>query len=91
MINSQVYIAKIPESKHALFLSGSLLTTIVLAVQGIQATYLIVSYLLPNTDGDQKSSLIPGLLYIFVLIGCLGFLRLPAAFWLLNDFGYLPT
>ena len=89
MVSSRAWIAKIPESKHTPLLSASLLTTLVLAVQGIQATYLIVTNLLPDSDNDQKMRFIPGLPYIFIPIGCLGFLRLPAAFWLSSDFGYL--
>jgi hypothetical protein len=87
MISSRAWIVKIPESKHTPLLSASLLTTILLTIQGIEATYLIVTNLLPAAD--QNSKFVPGLPYIFAPIGCLGFLRLPAAFWLSNNFGYL--
>jgi hypothetical protein len=87
MFSSRAWIAKIPESKHVPLLSASLLTTLVLAVQGIQATFLIVTNLM--NDADHK--FLAGLPYIFVPIGCLGFLRLPAARWLSSDFGYLHT
>lgn len=95
LISSREWVAKLPESKHTSLLSASLLTTIILTVQGIQAIYLIVTNLMPNapnateTGNVKKSTILPGLPYIFLPIGCLGFLRLPAAFWLSNDFAYL--
>ena len=97
MISSREWMAKIPESKHVQLLSASLFTTIILTIQGIQAIYLIVTNLIPNAPNEtnagtlHKTTILPGLPYIFVPIGCLGFLRLPAAFWLSNDFGYLQT
>jgi hypothetical protein len=86
MIKSRDYITSLPESTHATFISGSSLATVALALQGIQAIYMMVISAEPLTpQTDTFRAVLPSL---FVPLGLLGLVRLSAACWISQDFGY---
>jgi hypothetical protein len=80
---SRRYLTTPPELSHVKFVSGSTLATVVLTIQGVQAVFFMV--------GNAVSELIGfpmGLPTTFLPIGLLGLLRLPAAAWVSNEWGY---
>jgi hypothetical protein len=85
MTKSRKWITKIPEKNHVPLLSASSVVSLVLTLQGVQATILIVAGLDPSSS--YRIGL--GLPYVFLPLGCLGLIRLPAALWLSSDYGYL--
>jgi len=84
MLRSRAWIRKAPESSHIPLLSGSMLTTVILTFQGVQASWIIFSRL----EVDSKLNFGTGLPNVFIPLGCLGLARLPAALWLLSDYSY---
>jgi hypothetical protein len=84
MIKSRDYLTSRPELSHAAFVSGSSLSTVALALQGVQAVFLMVTSASPNPIGSFSRDLTG----LFVPLGLLGLLRLPAACWISSDFGY---
>jgi hypothetical protein len=80
---SRRYLTSPPESSHVKFLSGSTLATIVLALQGVQAVFFLVGNVVSTFIGFPD-----GLPTTFLPIGLLGLLRLPAAAWVSNEWGY---
>jgi hypothetical protein len=85
MAKSRAWITKIPEKPHVAALSASSVTSIVLTLQGVNATFLIIAGLIHGSPYRLRSSLAG----VFSPLGCLGFVRLPAAFWLSSDYGYI--
>jgi hypothetical protein len=85
MLRSRAWLIKVPEQKHAPLLSASSLTTVVLTLQGVQAGFIIYSALIPDTTYHFGQ----GLPNVFIAIAILGLMRLPAALWLSDDYGYL--
>lgn len=90
MIRSREWITKLPEKSHVSILSASIFTTIVLSFQGGQAIFIIFARLLVLTDkAAAKYNFTQGLPVVFVPLGVLALVRLPAALWLSADHGYL--
>jgi hypothetical protein len=67
-------------------MSASTVVTGVLTLQSVQSLFSIILGLMFPMSGFGH-----GLSIIFLLLGCLGITRLPAAFWLSNDYGYLSA
>ena len=84
MIKSRDYLTSRPELTHATFVSGSSLSTIALALQGVQAIFLIATLASKNSISFFRFDLTG----LFAPLGLLGLLRLPAACWISDDFGY---
>jgi hypothetical protein len=87
MLRSRAWLIKVPKQTYVPFLSASSLTTIILTLQGIQASLIIFSFL----DPDHKYKVGQGLPNVFIPIAILGLMRLPAALWLSDDYGYLDV
>jgi hypothetical protein len=85
MVRCRQWIAKRPEMKRVPILSASTLITVVTTLQGLQATFLIIASMIPESSYRINS----GLPYLFLPLGCLGLVRLAAAPWLTSDYGYL--
>jgi hypothetical protein len=85
MVKSRAWITKIPDAAHAMTLSASSVTSLVLTAQGVNATFLIIGSMLPNF----KYRIASRLATVFTPLGCLGLMRLPAAFWLSSDYGFM--
>ena len=85
MLRSRAWITKIPRQKYVPLLSVSSLTTVALTLQGVQASFIIFSRLNPKSTYNFGQ----GLPNVFIPLGCLGLMRLPAALWLSDDYGYL--
>ena len=85
MVKSRAWITKVPEERHVPILSASSLVSLVLTLQGIQATFLIAA----GVDPSSSYRIGQGLAYVFLPLGCLGLIRLTAALWLSSDYGYL--
>jgi hypothetical protein len=84
MIRSREYLTS-PHSNHVALVSGSSIATIVLALQGVQAIFYIIENTLQN---PLDMSIADGIPHLFMRIGLLGLLRIPAAYWVTNDFEY---
>jgi hypothetical protein len=87
MIRSREYLTNRPDLSHVALISGSTLATIALILQGAQASFITVGVAVTGTI-NSKIGFGDGLPCLFLPIGFLGLLRLPAAYWLTNDFGY---
>jgi hypothetical protein len=85
MVKSRAWITKIPDTAHVTALSGSSVATLVITAQGIDATFLIISSLI----GSSAYRITVKLAEVFTPLGCLGLMRLPAAFWLSSDYGFM--
>jgi hypothetical protein len=85
MLLSRAWLIKVPEQTHVPFLSASSLTTVILALQGVQASFIIFSFWDPDTIYHTGQ----GLPNVLIPIAILGLMRLPAALWLSDDYGYL--
>ncbi|KAI9855085.1 MAG: hypothetical protein M1813_000569 [Trichoglossum hirsutum] len=85
MVRSRAWITRKPERSHVPFVSASSVITAVMALQGAQACFLIIATMVTTTTFGY------GLPYLFLPLGCLGLLRLPAAFWISSDYGYSNT
>jgi hypothetical protein len=85
MLRSRAWLIKVPEQRHVPLLSASSLTTVVLTLQGVQAGFIIYSF----SNPDSPYHILQGLPNVFIPIAILGLMRLPAALWLSDDYGYL--
>jgi hypothetical protein len=85
MLRSRAWLIKVPEQTYVPFLSASSLATVILTLQGVQASFIIFGSL----DPDNKYHVGQGLSNVFIPIAILGLMRLPAALWLSDDYGYL--
>jgi hypothetical protein len=83
LLLSRRYLSTPPQSSHVKIASGSTLATIALTLQGVQAIFFMVGNAVTKTIGFAEG--LPG---TFVPLGLLGLLRLPAASWVSNDWGY---
>ena len=87
VLSARKYLTSPPEASHVKIISGSTLATVLLVLQGVQALLYMISYL--STSSAPKLLPFPdGLPYLFVPIGLLGLVRLPAAAWVSNEWGY---
>jgi hypothetical protein len=87
MVRSRAWITRTPRLSHVSLVSTSGLTTVILTLQGIQACFLIFASLNPKTTYGFAQ----GLPSVFLPLGCLGLMRLPAALWLSDDHIYLEV
>jgi hypothetical protein len=78
MVRAREWITRYPGPSYVPLVSMSSLTTVVLTLQGIQASFLIFAHLKPNSPYGFGQ----GLPNVFIPLGCLGLMRLPAALWL---------
>jgi len=83
LVLSRRYITTPPESSYVKVVSGSTLATVVLTLQGVQAVIFLVGSAVSDLIGFPE-----GLPTTFLPIGLLGLLRLPAAAWVSNEWGY---
>lgn len=83
LVLSRRYLTTPPESSHVKLVSGSTLATVVLTLQGVQALFYLVGTAVSTFIGFPD-----GLPTTFLPIGLLGLLRLPAAAWISNEWGY---
>ena len=81
---SRRYLTTPPESSHVKVVSGSTLSTLVLTLQGVQALFFMIGETVSVYDSFPD-----GLPTIFLPIGLLGLLRLPAAMWVSNEWGFV--
>jgi hypothetical protein len=85
MLRSRAWLIKVSEQSYVPLLSASSLTTAILTLQGVQASFIIFRFLNPDTTYHIGQ----GLPNVFIPIAILGLMRLPAALWLSDDYGYL--
>ncbi|KAI9779090.1 MAG: hypothetical protein M1839_007756 [Geoglossum umbratile] len=85
MARCRQWIVKKPEMKRVPILSASSVITLVTTLQGLQATFLIISSMIPGSSYRFQQ----GLPFLFLPLGCLGLVRLVPAPWLSSDYGYL--
>jgi len=83
LVRSRCYLTTPPESSYVNLVSGSTLATVVLTLQGVQAVFFLVGGAVSDLIGFPD-----GLATTFLPIGLLGLLRLPAAAWVSNEWGY---
>lgn len=74
---------KYPASNHVSWASTSIFQTLIVSLQGIQAAYTIVIH----AEGREAVPTHP-ISQVFFPLAVLGLLRLPAAFWLTEEYGY---
>ena len=74
---------KTPPSHRVSWVSKSIFHTLIVSLQGVQAAYITAIH-------PIKKEAVPGhpLPYIFFPLALLGLLRLPAALWLTEEYGY---
>ena len=87
MVRSRAWITRTPRLSHVSLVSTSGLTTVILTLQGTRACFLIFASLNPKTTYGFAQ----GLPSVFLPLGCLGLMRLPAALWLSDDHIYLEV
>jgi hypothetical protein len=87
MLRSRAWLIKVPEKTYTPLVSASSLTTVILTLQGVQAGFIIFG----SFDPDNKYRVGQGLPNVFIPIAILGLMRLPAALWLSDDYGYLDV
>jgi hypothetical protein len=85
MVKSRAWITKMPETAHVASFSASSVTSLVLTAQGFDATFLIIAGLIPGSSYKLTARLAG----VFAPLGCMGFMRLPAALWLSSDYGFM--
>jgi hypothetical protein len=84
VLSARNYLTNPPETSYVKVISGSTLATVVLTLQGVQTIFLMISVLgVSSVYGFPD-----GLPYIFMPIGLLGLVRLPAAAWVSSEWGY---
>lgn len=72
------------EKQHVPLLSASSLTTAALTLRDAYASFTIF----PRANPKSTYRFGQGLSYVFIPLGCLGLMRLPAALWLSDDYEY---
>ena len=83
--SSRRFIVDLPEKPRAKLLSKSSLQSVIVAAQGVQATWLLVVNLV---DTNSRNSYTLAVDTVFVPLAAMGLLRAFPAFWLLDDFSY---
>ena len=76
------YLTRVPKKTHLEFSSASFLQTLVVALQGIQALYMLVEI---NQFAQSSFAILP---MIFVPLALFGLFRVPAAFWLVEEYAF---
>ena len=84
MVRSRAWNTRQPQQAYIGIVSGSCLATVVITLQGVQATTALLGGFIPSLSVGFASAL-PG---IFQPLAFMGLLRLQSAFWLSNDYGY---
>jgi hypothetical protein len=87
MLRSRAWIVKLPRQTYVSLLSVSSLTTVVLTLQGVQASFIMFTSLNSKTTYHFGQ----GLPTVFIPLAILGLMRLPAALWLSDDYIYLDS
>jgi hypothetical protein len=83
MLNeSSPYLTRIPKETHVELLSSSFANTIVVTLQGVQALSQLISV------QSFAASLFSFLPMLFQPLALLGLLRLPAAYWLTEEYAF---
>jgi hypothetical protein len=83
MVDSRAWVTQSPDRNRVSFMSISMLGTIIVTVQGVQALYQLTQIIWTKVSPIQAL----GDMFIPIALGSL--FRLPAALWLLtDDFGY---
>jgi hypothetical protein len=82
MVQSRAWITQRPAHNRVSFISVSVVGTIIVAVQGVQALYQMCQIIW------TRLSPIQALPDIFIPLAIASLFRLPGAMWLTNDFGY---
>lgn len=82
MVTSRAWITQRPLRNRVSFLSVSMLGTLIITLQGIQALYQLFQIIW------TKLTPIQALADIFIPLGVASLFRLPAALWLISEFGY---
>jgi hypothetical protein len=88
MLRSRAWLIKVPEQTYVPFFSASSLTTMILTLQGVQASFIIFWSVSPGNK-YHKNPYNQGLSNVFIPIAILALMRLPAALWLSDDYRYL--
>jgi hypothetical protein len=83
MLRSRAFCTRVPSLRRISFVSVSMATTVIVTVQGIQSVY---SPIQGYFDGNYAFGL--SFDSIFYSLAFLGLMRIPAAFWLTEDFSY---
>lgn len=80
---NRLYLTRVPKKAHVGFLSASLPQTTIVTLQGVQALY----QLLANSQNfaTNLSSILPTL---FLPLALFGLIRLPAAYWLTEEYAF---
>src|SRR3954452_19766513 len=83
MIASRQLATRLPTRSYVSIVSGSTISTLVMALQGVQTISIIVAGVsaLPAASGG-------GLTDLFSYLAILGLSRLVSAFWLSSDYAY---
>lgn len=75
-------LTRIPKETHVKLLSASFAQTIVVALQGVQALYQLIAI---HQFADSFLSILP---IIFLPLALIGLFRLPAAYWLTEEYTF---
>jgi hypothetical protein len=84
IMNRKKYLAmKFPPSNRVSLASVSVLQTLIISLQGIQAVYTIIIH-------AMCKEVVPGhpISHVIFPLAIIGLLRLPAALWLTNEYGF---
>lgn len=81
----------LPESTWVPVFSSDMLKTLVITLQGCQATYTIASSLVGDDERSMSKMNSLALDTIFFPLAVMGLLRLFSAFWLTSDYAYAET
>ena len=85
MLNgSRPSLTRIPKETHVKLLSASFAQTIVVALQGVQALYQLIAI-------NQFASHLSILPMIFLPLALFGLFRLPAAYWLTEEYTFVDV
>ncbi|KAH0559018.1 hypothetical protein GP486_004371 [Trichoglossum hirsutum] len=83
MIKKRDSATKVPDSHRVSLISKSVFQTLIVSLQGVQAIYVVAFY-------SRAHRVAPGhpISVVFYPLAVLGLLRLPAALWLTDEYGY---
>ncbi|PVH67558.1 hypothetical protein DL98DRAFT_640370 [Cadophora sp. DSE1049] len=83
MTRKKYSATKFPASNHVNWASTSVFQTLIVSLQGIQAAYTITIH-----AGGREAVPSHPISHVFFPLAVLGLLRLPAALWLTEEYGY---
>jgi hypothetical protein len=85
MMRSRRFCIRVPRRSHVDLISGSMVKTLIIAFQGVQALYVLATIKQRNSQYDVDMYLGN----VFYPIAILGLLRLPSALWMSDDADYM--